>query len=111
MGLGKFGVNALMHRITRLCKDYPKEFYNQLLSFRSNWQWLEINRVRSNSKALTSVAAYRQYHLCLIMDAPDELPESKEETEILFEEARYCSYWNAVLALDNIGALQEDPVD
>lgn len=91
-----------------------------------NWQLREINQVhvsfiifyswaagviasaqvQANNQHLTSVAAYRLYFLCQIMDAPNEMPTSKEETQTLFENAVYCSCWKAVLALANIGAFR-----
>jgi len=107
MGLGKFGINALLHRIIRLCRDYPASFRNQLHDFRSNWQWLEIERVRKANPGLSPVAAYRLYHLCTLLDPPEEVPLTKEEADILFDQADFCSHWNSVLALDAIGALQD----
>lgn len=105
--LGKFGINALLHRIIRLCKDYPEAFRKQLLDFRSNWQWLEIDRVQEANRYLMFVGAYRLYYMCMLMDAPAALPVTKEESDALFENAEFCSHWNSVLALDGIGALQD----
>ena len=53
------------------------------------------------------MAAYRLYYMCMLMDAPGALPASKEESDALFEEAEFCSHWNAVIALDGVGALQD----
>lgn len=55
--LNEFGINALLFRITRLCKDYPAAFRNQLLDFRANWQMREVSQVFWH--ALASV----YYHL------------------------------------------------
>lgn len=103
--LSKFGINALLHRITRLCADYPSEFTNQLMDFRANWQMVEIDRVQK--KGIPFSTAYQLYQLCMIMYAPLEEPLSKDVADALFEHANYCSYWNAVLALDEIGALRD----
>ena len=86
---------------------YPASFRRQLLDFRANWQWLEIDRVQEANEGLAFVGAYRLYYMCMLMDAPDVLPVSKEESDTLFENAEFCSHWNAVLALDGIGALQD----
>lgn len=99
-----------MHRIIRLCKDYPAEFTNQLMDFRSNWQMVEIDRVRKNARYISFGEAYHIYQLCQIMDAPAEQPISKEVADEVFAEAEYCSYWNSVLAIDAVGALQDRPV-
>ncbi len=104
--LGKFGINALLHRIVRLCKDYPAEFTNQLMDFRANWQMVEIDRVQKTGIPLST--AYYLYQLCMIMDAPLDEPPSKDVADELFVHASYCSYWNAVLPLDEIGALRGD---
>jgi hypothetical protein len=103
--LGKFGINALLHRIIRLCKDYPPEFTNQLMDFRANWQMVEIDRVQKSGIPLST--AYYLYQLCMIIDAPLEEPLTKDVADELFASASYCSHWNAVLALDEIGALQD----
>jgi hypothetical protein len=45
--LGEFGINALLFRIVRLCMDYPREFRDQVLDFRVNWQRREVAQVPS----------------------------------------------------------------
>jgi hypothetical protein len=65
--------------------------------------------VQANNPYLTMLAAYRQYFMCQICDAPDELPTGKEETEALFENATFCSQWKSVLALAFIGAFRRPP--
>lgn len=108
-GLGKFGINALLFRITRLCDSYPQEFRRQLLDFRANWQWLEIERVQASNKDLLPLAAYQLYYLCCLLDPPDRLPDTKEDADNLFLNKDFCSPWASVLALDAIGALRDAP--
>ena len=52
------------------------------------------------------MAAYRQYFMCQISNAPDEMPVSKEETAAVFDNAVFCSPWKSVLPLANIGAFR-----
>lgn len=104
--LGKFGVNALIFRLHRLCMGYPDDFKRQLLDFRTNMQWLEVERVRVSNKGLAARAAYNQYYMCTLLDAPRELPESKEDVDAVFAMKDYCSRWASVLALDQIGAFR-----
>lgn len=108
-GLGKFGISALLFRITRLCQNYPDSFRHQLLDFRANWQWLEIERVQAANKDLLPLAAYQLYHLCCLLDSPDHMPGSKEEVDTLLLNHKFCSPWASVLALDAIGALRDAP--
>ncbi len=61
-------------------------------------------QVQANNPELSSVAAYRQYFMCQISNAPNEMPTSKEETEAVFDNAIYCSCWKSVLPLANMGA-------
>jgi hypothetical protein len=108
-GLGKFGISALLFRITRLCQNYPDAFRRQLLDFRANWQWLEVERVQASNRGLQPLAAYQLYHLCCLLDPPARLPDSKEEVDTLFLNVEFCSPWASVLALDAIGALRDAP--
>jgi hypothetical protein len=107
--LGRFGISALMFRIIRLCQDYPQTFRRQLLSFRVHWQWLEVERVQLSNKGLSSIAGYRIYHMCCLLDPPDRLPENKEAMDDIFLNMDFCSPWASVLALDAVGALRDAP--
>jgi hypothetical protein len=107
--LGKFGINALLFRIIRLCQDYPNSFRRQLLDFRVNWQWLEIERIQLSSKGLDALAAYRLYHLSCLLNSPNRLPADKEAVDAVFLNTDFCSPWTSVLALDAIGSLRDAP--
>jgi hypothetical protein len=104
--MGKFGVNAMFFRLHRLCMGYPDSIKRQLLDFRVSTQWLEVERVRLSNKGLTARAAYNQYFMCTLLDAPYELPESKEDVDAVFAMHDFCSRWASVLALDHIGAFR-----
>jgi hypothetical protein len=107
--LGKFGINALLFRIIRLCQDYPNSFRRQLLDFRVDWQWLEIERIQLSSKGLDALAAYRLYHLSCLLNSPNRLPADKEAVDAVFLNTDFCSPWTSVLALDAIGSLRDAP--
>lgn len=62
--------------------------------------------MQANNPELTAMAAYRQYFMCQISNAPDEMPVSKEETAAVFDNAVFCSPWKSVLPLANIGAFR-----
>jgi hypothetical protein len=109
--VGKFGINALLFRLIDLCQGYPPEFYNQLLSFRSSWQWREIERVRLANKGLEAKEAYRLYFLCTLLFPPtQDLPKELEE-ELLFQNREYCSPWTSVIPLENVGAFRYQAID
>jgi hypothetical protein len=111
--LGKFGISALLFRVIDLCAGYPASFFDQLLSFRSSWQWREIERVRLTHQGYSSRSAYRLYYLCTLLHPPDEAetPLIKELEDVVFQIRDYCSPWTSVLALDAIGAFRYQAVD
>lgn len=104
--LTKFGINAMIFRIRRLCMGYPEVIRGQLKDFQANLQWQEVERVRASNKGLDPVAAYNQYYMCTLMDPPHALPVSKDEIDEVFAMHAYCSRWASVLALDHVGALR-----
>jgi hypothetical protein len=105
--LGLFGINALLFRITRLCKDYPRSFRDQLLDFRLNWQRLELTRVQANSLGLDRLGAYSVYAMCTLMRAPADVMPGKDALDALLAVTDYCSHWRSVLALDHVGAFRD----
>ena len=107
--LSKFGINAMFFRISRLCMGYPDSIRNQFLDFRANMQWMEVERVRVYNKGIDARAAYNQYHMCTLMNAPDVLPVSKDDVETIMSMHDYCSRWASVLAQDMIGAFRMVP--
>ena len=105
--LGLFGISALLARITRLCKDYPRAFRDQLLDFRLNWQQLEISRVQANSPGLDRLGAYSVYHMCQLLRAPIDVAPGRDAMQALQAVGDFCSHWRSVLALDNVGAFRD----
>lgn len=101
-----FGAAALLFRAIQLCEDCPAEFWNQLLSFRQNWQLIEIERIRANSMRGEGHmrTAHTQYLMCSMLQPPDDLPSDKAADAI--ESAELCSPWTAVLPLDSVGAFR-----
>ena len=96
----------MLFRVHRLCMGYPDSIRDQLMDFRSNIQWQEVERVRVSNKGIDARAAYNQYYMCTLMDAPYALPVSKEDIDEVFAMHDYCSRWASVLALDQVGALR-----
>ena len=106
--LQAFGAAALLFKAIQLCEDCPSEFWNQLLSFRHDWQYIEIERIRANSGAGSDRGSLRtahtQYLMCSMLQPPDELPSDKV-TDALGV-VQLCSSWTSVLPLDSVGAFR-----
>ena len=108
--LETFGVTALLSRTIQLCKasGCPKDFHNQLLSFRSSWQWIEIRRIKAKNPDLDMRSAYNLYVLCSLLRSPDSMPSGKAGVEAVLS-GTCCSPWTAVISRDFLGAFSDQP--
>ena len=109
--LGKFGISALLFRVIDLCAGYPASFFNQLLSFRSSWQWREIERIRLGHPGYTAKAAYRLYFLCNMLDAPYDDDGGDLDIFEIVDKTSFCSPWVSVMPLDAVGAFRYQAID
>ena len=106
--LETFGITALLSRSIQLCKaaGCPKDFLEQLLDFRTSWQWVEIGRIRKRNKDLDRRAAFNLYILCSLLRAPDQLPKDKLHADKLLQ-GPTCSPWASVIARSGLGAFKD----
>ncbi len=103
-----FGITALLSRIIQLStgSGCPKDFLDQLLSFRSSWQWIEIRRIRAKNPDLDMRSAYNLYVLCSLLSSPNELPTGKAGVEAVLS-GPSCSPWAAVISREAMGAFTD----
>lgn len=78
-----------------------------LRDFRSSWQGLEVDRIRTKDKGLTMASAKILYTLCCLLDPPELLPDDKAAAAALLR-GQLCSPWTSVLGLDALGAFTDD---
>ena len=105
--LHRFGAGAMLFRIIDLCANCPSSFLRQLRDLRDSWQLMEIERVRNGRKDVDFITAQTVYYMAVMLDAPTQMPVSKEGFLAMIGRAQFASFWNSVLALSSIGAFRE----
>ena len=98
-----FGIDALLHRVSRLCVDEMKPV---LRDFRVSWNMIEVDRMRRKNGWSSLRQAKLVMTLCRLLEPPTSIPEQKGGLEELMR-APQCSPWTSVLAMRDLGAFTD----